>query len=171
MELGSHAVTERAVVVTLRLRVWRARNLSRHSPYGILGRAMETSASFEARSAPLLYPTMNQRSDVTLGCDKGQSASAEDVWRRRERTQRSEGGAEASFGRWRGIAKSWETKRFEPTLCGVNRVRCRQILDSGISPVQHRPERPGAASTASTRRTAASARRRAAPRPRTTPRA
>src|SRR4029434_1542127 len=26
-------------------------------PYGILGRAMETSASFEARSAPLPYPT------------------------------------------------------------------------------------------------------------------
>jgi hypothetical protein len=26
-------------------------------PYGILGRAMETSASFEARYAPLLYPT------------------------------------------------------------------------------------------------------------------
>ena len=26
-------------------------------PYGILGRAMETTASFEARSAPSLYPT------------------------------------------------------------------------------------------------------------------
>ena len=26
-------------------------------PYGILGRAMETAASFEARSAPSLYPT------------------------------------------------------------------------------------------------------------------
>jgi len=26
-------------------------------PYGILGEAMETSASFEARSAPLPYPT------------------------------------------------------------------------------------------------------------------
>src|ERR1700676_5631551 len=26
-------------------------------PYGILGRAMETSASFEARYAPLPYPT------------------------------------------------------------------------------------------------------------------
>src|SRR6201982_1823311 len=32
-------------------------------PYGILGEAMETSASFEARSAPLPYPTtgMKQR--------------------------------------------------------------------------------------------------------------
>ena len=28
---------------------------------------------------------MNHHSDVTLGCDKGQSASAEDVWRKRER--------------------------------------------------------------------------------------
>jgi transposase len=28
-----------------------------HPPYGILGRVMETSASFEARSAPSLYPT------------------------------------------------------------------------------------------------------------------
>src|SRR5208337_1199584 len=28
-------------------------------PYGILGEAMETSASFEARSAPLSYPTGN----------------------------------------------------------------------------------------------------------------
>jgi len=26
-------------------------------PYGIPGRAMETSASYEARSAPSLYPT------------------------------------------------------------------------------------------------------------------
>jgi hypothetical protein len=30
---------------------------TRVAPYGILGRAMETSASFEARYAPLLYPT------------------------------------------------------------------------------------------------------------------
>jgi hypothetical protein len=30
-------------------------------PYGILGEAMETSASFEARSAPLPYPTANER--------------------------------------------------------------------------------------------------------------
>src|SRR6266851_3658792 len=30
-------------------------------PYGILGRAMETSASFEARYAPLLYPTNQVR--------------------------------------------------------------------------------------------------------------
>ena len=28
-----------------------------NSPYGILGGTMETSASFEARSAPLPYPT------------------------------------------------------------------------------------------------------------------
>jgi len=28
-----------------------------NSPYGILGRAMETSASYEARYAPLLYQT------------------------------------------------------------------------------------------------------------------
>ena len=28
-------------------------------PYGILGEAMETSASFEARSAPLSHPTGN----------------------------------------------------------------------------------------------------------------
>jgi hypothetical protein len=30
-------------------------------PYGILGEAMETSASFEARSAPLPYPTAIER--------------------------------------------------------------------------------------------------------------
>src|SRR5271157_1720322 len=30
-------------------------------PYGILGEAMETSASFEARSAPLSYPTAKER--------------------------------------------------------------------------------------------------------------
>src|SRR5262250_1493237 len=30
-------------------------------PYGILGEAMETSASSEARSAPLPYPTVSQR--------------------------------------------------------------------------------------------------------------
>jgi hypothetical protein len=30
-------------------------------PYGILGEAMETSASFEARSAPSSYPTANER--------------------------------------------------------------------------------------------------------------
>jgi hypothetical protein len=30
-------------------------------PYGILGEAMETSASSEARSAPLSHPTANER--------------------------------------------------------------------------------------------------------------
>jgi len=30
-------------------------------PYGILGETMETSASFEARSAPLPYPTVSRR--------------------------------------------------------------------------------------------------------------
>jgi len=48
---------------------------------------------------------MNRRSDVTLGCNKGQAASTKDVWRGRERTQRSEGAAEAGLGRWRGVAK------------------------------------------------------------------
>ena len=37
-------------------------------PYGILGEAMETSASFEARSAPLPYPTANER---TYGSVRG----------------------------------------------------------------------------------------------------
>ena len=37
-------------------------------PYGILGEAMETSASFEARSAPLPYPTANER---TYGSARG----------------------------------------------------------------------------------------------------
>src|SRR5215831_15345918 len=32
-----------------------------NSQYGILGEAMETSASFEARSAPLPYPTLDRR--------------------------------------------------------------------------------------------------------------
>jgi hypothetical protein len=32
-----------------------------NSPYGILGEAMETSASFEARSAPLPYPTTGMK--------------------------------------------------------------------------------------------------------------
>jgi hypothetical protein len=37
-------------------------------PYGILGEAMETSASFEARSAPLPYPTGNAaRTDLCGG--------------------------------------------------------------------------------------------------------
>ncbi len=48
---------------------------------------------------------MNRRSDVTLGCNKGQSASTKDVGRRRERMQRSEGDAEAGLGRGRGVAK------------------------------------------------------------------
>src|ERR1039458_3484291 len=37
-------------------------------PYGILGEAMETSASFEARSAPLSHPTANAR---TYGSVRG----------------------------------------------------------------------------------------------------
>ena len=37
-------------------------------PYGIIGEAMETSASFEARTAPLPYPTANQR---TYGSVRG----------------------------------------------------------------------------------------------------
>ena len=37
-------------------------------PYGILGEAMETSASFEARSAQLSYPTANER---TYGSVRG----------------------------------------------------------------------------------------------------
>jgi hypothetical protein len=38
-------------------------------PYGILGGTMETSASFEARSAPSSYPTATQssRSDIFCG--------------------------------------------------------------------------------------------------------
>ena len=36
-------------------------------PYGILGEAMETSASFEARSAPLPYPTANSASTGPRG--------------------------------------------------------------------------------------------------------
>src|ERR1700681_856000 len=45
----------------------RPRSISRpwsrtgeNPPYGILGRTMETSASFEARSAPSSYPTAKQ---------------------------------------------------------------------------------------------------------------
>ena len=39
-------------------------------PSGILGEAMETSASFEARSAPLPYPTVGHtyRGPVTEAC-------------------------------------------------------------------------------------------------------
>jgi hypothetical protein len=37
-------------------------------PYGILGEAMETSVSFEARSAPSSYPTANER---TYGSVRG----------------------------------------------------------------------------------------------------
>jgi hypothetical protein len=40
--LGSHAATERAVVVTLRLTVWRARILSRHPPVRFDERDVET---------------------------------------------------------------------------------------------------------------------------------
>ena len=36
-------------------------------PYGILGRAMETSASFEARSAPSSYPTGSAARTVLCG--------------------------------------------------------------------------------------------------------
>jgi hypothetical protein len=54
-------------------------------PYGILGGTMETSASFEARSAPSSYPTIP---DVLSGsaCQKsglpawGNSASAPEVF-------------------------------------------------------------------------------------------
>jgi hypothetical protein len=35
-------------------------------PYGILGEAMETSASFEARSAPLPYPTTGKESSESI---------------------------------------------------------------------------------------------------------
>jgi len=44
---------------------------TRQAPWSyptILGEAMETSASFEARSAPLPYPTVNQR---TYGSVRG----------------------------------------------------------------------------------------------------
>jgi hypothetical protein len=37
-------------------------------PYGILGETMETSASFEGRSAPSSYPTANER---TYGSARG----------------------------------------------------------------------------------------------------
>jgi len=42
---------------------------------------------------------MKHRSLVTPRCNKGESANMRDDWRRRERTQRSEGDADASFGR------------------------------------------------------------------------
>jgi hypothetical protein len=42
---------------TLPVKCCRQHFTGENPPYGILGRAMETSASFEARYAPLLYPT------------------------------------------------------------------------------------------------------------------
>ena len=42
-------------------------------PYGILAEAMETSASFEARFAPLPYPTANERS---YGSVRGERVTA-----------------------------------------------------------------------------------------------
>src|SRR6478736_3716979 len=51
-----------------------------NSPYGMLGGIVETSASFEARSAPRSYPTVSVRRRQTLsggdGLVSGQSASA-----------------------------------------------------------------------------------------------
>src|SRR5271157_2407706 len=39
-------------------------------PYGIIGEAMETSASFEARSAPLSHPTVNALVRICAGGDQ-----------------------------------------------------------------------------------------------------
>ena len=41
-----------------RLRHQPLSRIEENSPYGIIGGAMETSASFEARYAPSLYPTV-----------------------------------------------------------------------------------------------------------------
>jgi hypothetical protein len=46
-----------------------------NSPYGILGEAMETSASFEARSAPLPYPTLGAAISVLRWHDAEDSRS------------------------------------------------------------------------------------------------
>ena len=54
-------------------------------PYGILGGTMETSASFEARSAPSSYPTHDSRERVRRGCGciLIYSRNIQTHWRRR----------------------------------------------------------------------------------------
>jgi len=54
-EHGGHWQTSLLGRPCLRVRPWS--RTGENPPYGILGEAMETSASFEARSAPLPYPT------------------------------------------------------------------------------------------------------------------
>ena len=44
--------------------MWPATYYWENSPYGILGRVMETSASFEARYAPSLYPTAGPKGTI-----------------------------------------------------------------------------------------------------------
>src|SRR5271155_2711133 len=43
--------------------------IGENPPYGILGGTMETSASFEARSAPSSYPTRRNRRRYSLAID------------------------------------------------------------------------------------------------------
>ena len=50
-------------------------------PYGILGGTMETSASFEARSAPSSYPTASQSRQATAYAHVVSRASAPDYKR------------------------------------------------------------------------------------------
>ena len=53
---------------TLPVKCCRQHFTGENPPYGILGEAMETSASFEARSAPLPYPTASSaRTDLCGG--------------------------------------------------------------------------------------------------------
>ena len=56
-ELCTHLATERVRLATLRLQAHAPHFYPDNPPYGILGGAMETSASFEARSAPSSYST------------------------------------------------------------------------------------------------------------------
>ena len=50
-----------------------------NSPYGMLGGIVETSASFEARSAPRSYPTCSEASCHSSGCKSRRHRSPVDV--------------------------------------------------------------------------------------------
>src|SRR5947209_16474761 len=67
LRLQTTRTTDANQVTRPRRHMGRPRPISRpwsrtgeNPPYGILGGTMETSASFEARSAPSSYPTANQ---------------------------------------------------------------------------------------------------------------
>src|SRR5258707_6288074 len=52
-------------------------SIGENPPYGMIGRIEETSASFEARSAPRSYPTEPHRPRVMRRCPRGHRRSVD----------------------------------------------------------------------------------------------